>query len=67
VASDPRRLRFDPTWRCVFHDRRVWRVSAKTGRRYPGCDQCHAFARLTVTMAELGFRPVLAALDDLPF
>jgi len=49
----PRPLPFDPEWRCPVHDRRVERVSSRSGLTYPGCDQCHTFARLTLTLAEV--------------
>lgn len=61
----PRPLRYDPKWRCPFHDRRVWKVSRVTGRRYPGCDQCYSFARLTLTLREISM--LTGRADDLPF
>jgi hypothetical protein len=45
--------------------RRVERVRAKIGRRFPGCDQCHSFARLTFTLAEV--TALTRPEDQVPF
>jgi len=45
----------------------VEKVTIRSGLRYPGCDQCHSFARLTLTLAEVDRLTRPRPVDDLPF